>query len=32
MSNDCKRQGAALGSVTGGALGVDTESDDLARD
>jgi hypothetical protein len=32
MSNDCKRRGAALGSATGGALGVDTESDDLARD
>jgi hypothetical protein len=31
MSNDCKRHGVALGSATGGALGVDTESDDLPR-
>jgi hypothetical protein len=30
MSNECK--GAALGSATGGALGVDAESDDLPRD
>jgi hypothetical protein len=32
MSNDCKHRGAALGSTTGGALGIDAESDDLARD
>jgi hypothetical protein len=32
MRNDCKRHGATLGSATGGALGVDVESDDLARD
>jgi hypothetical protein len=32
MSNDCKRHGAALGSATGGALGIDAEFDDLARD
>jgi hypothetical protein len=32
MSNDCKRHGAALGSATGGALGIDAESNDLPRD
>jgi hypothetical protein len=32
MSSDCKRRGAVLGSITGGVLGVDTESDDLPRD
>jgi hypothetical protein len=32
MSNDCKRRGAALGSATGGALGIDAESDDLPHD
>jgi hypothetical protein len=32
MSNDCKHCGAALSSTTGGALGVDAESDDLACD
>jgi hypothetical protein len=32
MSSDCKRRGAALGSATGGTLGVDVESDDLPRD
>jgi hypothetical protein len=32
MSSDCKRHGGALGSTTGGALGVDAESDDLPRD
>jgi hypothetical protein len=32
MSSDCKRRWAALGSATGGALGVDAESGDLPRD
>jgi hypothetical protein len=32
MSSDCKRRGASLGSATGGALGIDAESDDLPRD
>jgi hypothetical protein len=29
MSNDCKHRGMALCSATGGALGVDAESDNL---
>jgi hypothetical protein len=32
MSNDYKCRGAALGSATGGVLGIDAESDDLPRD
>jgi hypothetical protein len=32
MSRDCKCRGAALGSATGSAVGVDAESDDLPRD
>jgi hypothetical protein len=32
MINDCKRYGVTFGSATGGALGVDAESDDLPRD
>jgi hypothetical protein len=32
MSSNCKRRGAALGSATGDALGIDDESDDLPRD
>jgi hypothetical protein len=32
ISNDCKRRGAALGSATGAALGVDVEFDDLPCD
>jgi hypothetical protein len=32
MSSDCKRHGAALGSATGGAVGVDAKSNDLPRD
>jgi hypothetical protein len=32
MSNDCKHRGAALGSATGGTLGIDAESDDFPRD
>jgi hypothetical protein len=32
MSNDCKHCGAVLSPTTGGALGIDAESDDLACD
>jgi hypothetical protein len=32
ISNDCRRRGAALGSTTDTALGVDVESDNLPRD
>jgi hypothetical protein len=32
MSSDCKHREAALGSATGGALGVDAEFDDLPCD
>jgi hypothetical protein len=32
ISNDSKHHGAALGSATGGALGVDSEFDDLTCD
>jgi hypothetical protein len=32
ISSVCKRRGAALGSATSGALGVDVESNDLPRD
>jgi hypothetical protein len=32
ISNDCKHRVAALGSATGGAVGVDAESDDFPRD
>jgi hypothetical protein len=32
MSSDYNRRGAALGSATGGVLGVDVESDDLPHD
>jgi hypothetical protein len=32
MSSDCKRRRAALGSATGGTVGVDAKSDDLPRD
>jgi hypothetical protein len=31
MSSDCKRHGAALGSTTDGALGVNAESDKTSK-